>query len=70
MNISCVQKEKEKQTNKQTNKQTGKKSFTIPSRSKPLMWFIITGNSSYKQRLFRTREDKMNYNLYAVTEEE
>ena len=66
MNISCVQKEKEKQT----NKQTGKKSFTSPSQSKPLMWFIITGNSSYRQRLFRTREDKMNYNLYAVTEEE
>ena len=64
MSISCVQKEKEKQTNRK------KQSFTSPSRSKPLMWFIITGNSSYKQRLFRTREDKMNYNLYAVTEEE
>ena len=63
MSISCVQKEKEKQTNR-------KKSLTSPSRSKPLLWFIITGNSSYKQRLFRTREDKMNYNLYAVTEEE
>lgn len=64
MSISCVQKEKEKQTNRKNQ------SFRNPSRSKPLLWFIITGNSSYKQRLFRTREDKMNYNLYAVTEEE
>lgn len=62
MSISCVQKEKEKQTNRK------KQSFTSPSRSKPLLRFIITGNSFYKQRLFRTREDKMN--LYAVTEEE
>ena len=64
MSISCVQKEKEKQTNRK------KQSFTSPSRSKPLLRFIITGNSFYKQRLFHTREDKMNYNLYAVTEEE
>lgn len=64
MSISCVQKEKEKQTNRK------KQSFTSPSRSKPLLWFIIIGNSFYKQRLFCTREDKMNYNLYAVTEEE
>lgn len=62
MSISCVQKEKEKQTNRK------KQSFTSPSRSKPLLRFIITSNSFYKQRLFRTREDKMN--LYAVTEEE
>ena len=64
MSISCVQKEKEKQTNRKNQ------SFTSPSPSKPLLRFIITGNSSYKQRLFHTREDKMNYNLYAVTEEE